>query len=475
MKRLEDYSKDELIEMIEAYNLMTHIKNYNSMNKADLIKEIRNKFDVNEKGQIISKELSAYPTEFKKKVSDIADKSEYSENDYNKIRIKISGQRGTIERIKDELGNYDNINKSDFDYDKMVKKKKALEERLQIEKNNLSKMIVLGKKIKEGYEKGVKTYEEEQKKPKLKKMKYTEFIKYYFLKHKGESPKDMMKNASQSWKDIKDKDHTNIINEYENLTKVKEVEKGTEKPKYGIKELKFNKDGLLDISDYRYVVGKRFELDKLMEELKEKIDDTPKTKKYETKLKKMNDDLQKLKDERLYYGRIFNKHITRQSEIDNMPSEDENKEEDDIDKKLNEINKVLQPSMSHLFVGNELVASEKTAKLLKQYVKENYEPPKKNIKGYIILISIDIKDKFPVHINCVENTITPKLSIGPKDNDASQTFTYTKDELMKYGFKMDYVYKMIDAIKNNLISFEKSSISITELLKKKPKKLNHIM
>jgi len=322
-KRLEDYSKDELIEMIEAYNLMTHIKNYNSMNKADLIKEIRNKFDVNENGQIVSKELTAYPTEFKKKVADIADKSEYSENDYNKIRIKISGQRGTIERIKDELGNYDNINKSYFDYDKMVKKKKALEERLQIEKNNLSKMIVLGKKIKEGYEKGVKTYEEEQKKPKLKKMKYTEFMKYYFLKHKGESPKDMMKNASQSWKDIKDKDHTNIINEYENLTKVKDAEKGTEKPKYGIKELKFNKDGLLDISDYRYVVGKRFELDKLMKELKEKIDDTPKTKKYETKLKKMNDDLQKLKDERKYYARIFNKHITRQSEIDNAPTEDE--------------------------------------------------------------------------------------------------------------------------------------------------------
>jgi hypothetical protein len=463
MKRLEDYSKDELIEMIEAYNLMTHIKNYNSMNKADLIKEIRNKFDVNENGQIVSKELTAYPTEFKKKVADIADKSEYSENDYNKIRIKISGQRGTIERIKDELGNYDNINKSDFDYDKMVKKKKALEERLQIEKNNLSKMIVLGKKIKEGYEKGVKTYEEEQKKPKLKKMKYTEFMKYYFLKHKGESPKDMMKNASQSWKDIKDKDHTNIINEYENLTKVKEVEKGAEKPKYGIKELKFNKDGLLDISDYRYVVGKRFELDKLMEELKEKIDDTPKTKKYETKLKKMNDDLQKLKDERLYYGRIFNKHITRQSEIDNMPTEDE--EEDDIDKKLEDVKKVLEPSQDHLFVSGELVASDKTSRMIKEYVKKNFEPPIKNIKGYIIRMDVDKNNKFPLSINCGQITITPKLFIGPKDDDTFHTFTFTKDELMKYGFKMDYIYKMIDAIKNNKVSFEKSSISITELLK----------
>lgn len=144
-------------------------------------------------------------------------------------------------------------------------------------------------------------------------------------------------------------------------------------------------------------------------------------------------------------------------------------EADKLKNKLNEINKVLQPSMSHLFVGNEIVASEKTAKLIKQYVKENYEPPKKNIKGFIIRITIDIKDKTPIYINCVENTITPKLFIGPIDDDASQTFTYTKDELIDNGFKMSHIKKMMKAIKNNLISFEKSSISITELLKKTQK------
>ena len=152
-------------------------------------------------------------------------------------------------------------------------------------------------------------------------------------------------------------------------------------------------------------------------------------------------------------------------------------EADKLKNKLNEINKVLQPSMSHLFVGNEIVASEKTAKLIKQYVKENYEPPKKNIKGFIIRITIDIKDKTPIYINCVETTITPKLSIGPRGDDASQSFTFTKDELMKYGFKMGYVYEMIDAVNNNLISFEKSSISITDLMNKinKLKKINHII
>lgn len=144
-------------------------------------------------------------------------------------------------------------------------------------------------------------------------------------------------------------------------------------------------------------------------------------------------------------------------------------EADKFKKIINEINKVLEPSISHLFVGNELVASEKTLKLLKDDIKENYEPPKKNIKGFIIRITIDIKDKTPIYINCVENTITPKLTIGPKDDDAFQTFTYTKDELLNNGFKMSHIKKMMKAIKNNLISFEKSSISITELLKKTQK------
>ena len=144
-------------------------------------------------------------------------------------------------------------------------------------------------------------------------------------------------------------------------------------------------------------------------------------------------------------------------------------EADKLTKKINEIKKILKPSISHLFIGNELVASEKTLKLLKDNIKENYEPPKKNIKGFIIRITIDIKDKIPIYINCVENTITPKLSIGPSDDDASQIFTYTKDELLDNGFKLSHVKKMMKAIKNNLISFEKSSISITELLKKTQK------
>lgn len=134
---------------------------------------------------------------------------------------------------------------------------------------------------------------------------------------------------------------------------------------------------------------------------------------------------------------------------------------------IEKINKILEINKTHLFVGGELVATEKTSKQIKQYVKNNYEPPKKDIKGFLIRITINNKEKYILNINCVQITLTPKLFIGPKDDDASQTFTYTEEELKKYGFKIKYIKDMMKAIKNNLISFEKSNISITELLDKK--------
>ena len=398
-KRLEDYSKNELIEFIEAYNLMTQIKKYKYMKKEDLIKEIRDKFDVNDKGQIVSKELSAYPTEYKKKVADIANKPEYTEDDLRQATRQMTNQRTVILKLKDEIAKYDDIDKSTFNYKKLLQEKKNLEDRLKTEKVNLSNIVKIYNKINNIFEEAEKKKEE------------------------------------------------------------------SKKPEYGFKKLNFDKDGLLSDSDYKYALSKKYGLDKLIEDLKEKIDDLPDNKKYDKQKDKLNNELQKLKDERSYFAKIASKHVKRLSEIDNMPSEEEDKS-DDIDDLLNKVKDTLHPSMDYLFVGKELVASEKTAKLIKQYVKENFEPPKKNIKAYIIRIDVDKKNNIPLSINCGQITITPKLFIEPKDDDTFQTFTFTKDELKKYGFKMDYIYKMMDAIKNNLISFEKSSISITELMNK---------
>ena len=51
-----------------------------------------------------------------------------------------------------------------------------------------------------------------------------------------------------------------------------------------------------------------------------------------------------------------------------------------------------------------------------------------------------------------------------KDDDISQTITYTRDELLKYGFHKSHIIKIIKAIQNDSISFEKSSIPITDII-----------
>jgi len=140
---------------------------------------------------------------------------------------------------------------------------------------------------------------------------------------------------------------------------------------------------------------------------------------------------------------------------------------DKLDKRIKEINDILKPSLSHFFVGGDLVGSEKTTMGLKTYIKQNYDAPSKNIKGYLIRLKLDKTDKNQILImNCTELTITPKLLIKTLENDGYQTITYSSNELIKHGFKLSHIKKVIKAIKNNTVSFDDSIISITELLKK---------
>jgi hypothetical protein len=43
----------------------------------------------------------------------------------------------------------------------------------------------------------------------------------------------------------------------------------------------------------------------------------------------------------------------------------------------------------------------------------------------------------------------------------SQTFTYSESELEKFNFKLTHLYKIMKALKEDLISFETSSVPIT--------------
>jgi hypothetical protein len=139
---------------------------------------------------------------------------------------------------------------------------------------------------------------------------------------------------------------------------------------------------------------------------------------------------------------------------------------DKIDKIIKNVKKVLQPSMSHLFVGNELISSHKLPKLLRDDIKKNFEAPKKSIKGYIVRMKIDKNNKQIISINCIQVTITEKLIVKSMEDDGFQTLTYTLDELIKNEFKLSYLKKLMKAIKNHTVKFDNSFISITELLKK---------
>lgn len=139
---------------------------------------------------------------------------------------------------------------------------------------------------------------------------------------------------------------------------------------------------------------------------------------------------------------------------------------DKIDKKLDKINDVLEPSKSHLFVGGDLVASGKNPKEVKDYIKNTYNAPSKDIKSYLITLKINKTSNDLLIINCVEMTITPKLIIKSTEDDGFQTFVYTVNDFKKYGFKMLHIKKIIKAIKTESVSFERNSIPISELLKK---------
>ncbi len=132
---------------------------------------------------------------------------------------------------------------------------------------------------------------------------------------------------------------------------------------------------------------------------------------------------------------------------------------------MEDIKKVIDPTKEHLYVGGDLIASDKSIKNIKQYVKQEFDAPKKNIKGYLVKVNIKKTQKIFVTVTCTQITITPKLFIGATDDDMYQVFTYSTEEMKKHGFKKSHIKYMMKAIKNHLVSFEKSRITISELLK----------
>jgi len=143
----------------------------------------------------------------------------------------------------------------------------------------------------------------------------------------------------------------------------------------------------------------------------------------------------------------------------------DNKQNKKIEKRINSIYDFIDPSVDNLFVKGKLLISARTAKEMREKLLQ-FEPPKRDIKAYNIRIKINRnKTENILSINCTQFTINKKLKLVNDDDDVFQTFIYSVDELIRYGFKLSHIKSMIKALKNNLISFEKPYISFTELKK----------
>jgi hypothetical protein len=121
--------------------------------------------------------------------------------------------------------------------------------------------------------------------------------------------------------------------------------------------------------------------------------------------------------------------------------------------------------LEYLYINNKVVATGKSMKSLKENVKENFENPAKDIKCFIIRLSIKPDYKHKLIISCAQHTVTPKLGLFAREGDMAQTFTYSDKELLKYKFKLSHLKKIMKVIKKDLISYEKSSVPITDVFK----------
>ena len=110
-----------------------------------------------------------------------------------------------------------------------------------------------------------------------------------------------------------------------------------------------------------------------------------------------------------------------------------------MEKIFEKITKLIDIKEYHIFINNKIVVSAKTLPGLKKKIKEEFDNPNKDIKCFIVSLSLDINYKYPLMINCSSYTITPKLSLISTDDDVSQTFTFSKKELEEYSFKLSYI------------------------------------
>lgn len=128
------------------------------------------------------------------------------------------------------------------------------------------------------------------------------------------------------------------------------------------------------------------------------------------------------------------------------------------------INKLIDTSKIHVFYKNKELKqlAEKTIGKVGEAIKNNVNPPKSDKTVYLIKISVNPKAKRKIIIICTQYTINKKLNLNP--NITGATFEYSQEDIDKYGFKLSHINKIIKALGNDDIDYDKDFISIGEII-----------
>ena len=152
---LHKYTKPQLIEFIKLYNLATHISNYRSMKKQQLIDSINAKFTINDKGEIqIRPDLK---TSVKKSTKVVKQQKKKLEDLDELELIKLLGSlKGDKDKLLDEIKEFKEDIQNQLDEDEpnenLIKKyKNEIENRepqIKALKEEINKVIDLIKLVR---------------------------------------------------------------------------------------------------------------------------------------------------------------------------------------------------------------------------------------------------------------------------------------------------------------------------------------